>query len=165
MKLPKYSIDDVVYIAFWNNVMECIVKEIHITDSNINYKLQNKQKSIDVYLRNEDEIFETYDETIKFIQKRNLVDKIDNKEQDVIKYKNWVNELDFAIQNYTLCKTDICIKQYSSLTNGEDKILFNVTNEGSKIILEYIKKYFKEELDKRELELKKLKNEFENEYK
>ena len=28
MKQPKYTIDDVVYIAFWNNVIECIVKEI-----------------------------------------------------------------------------------------------------------------------------------------
>lgn len=163
MNRQKYNIDDVVYIAFWNNVIECIVKEIHITDSNINYKLQNKQKSIDVYLRNEDEIFETYDETMKFIQKRNLANKINDEESKAAEYRGWVSDLDYAINNYESCKTDISIIMQSNQTNGEDKRLFGVTNTGSKTLLEYIKKYFKEELDKRESELKKLKNEFKNE--
>lgn len=159
MNQQKYNIGDIVYIAFWDHIIECKVKEIHIT-SYIYYIVEEKKNLINLYNRREEEIFKTYDEAKKFIEKRNLIDKIDNKEKDAIKYKNWVNELDFAIQNYTLCKTDICIKQYSTSTNGEDKTLFNVTNDGSKTILEYIKKYFKEELDKRELELKKLKNEF-----
>ena len=157
MKQPKYTIDDVVYIAFWDNVIECIVKEIHITDSNTSYKLQNKQKSIDVYLRNEDEVFETIDKAEKFIQKRNLIDRINNEESKVAEYRGWVSELDYAINNHELCKIDISIIMQSNQTNGEDKALFNVTNTGSKTLLQYIKKYYEETLKSIEDTIEELK--------
>lgn len=158
MKQPKYTIDDVVYIAFWNNVIECIVKEIHITDSYINYKLQNKQKSIDVYLRNEDKVFETIDQAEKFIQKRNLIDRINNEESKVAEYRGWVLDLDYAIENYNNCRIEIKINLVSNQTNdGEDKKLFGVTNTGSKTLLQYIKKYYEETLKSIEDTIEELK--------
>lgn len=150
----KYDIEDIVYILDVNKVVECKIIEITKTIMSITYKL--KSKDFHTYCRPEHEVFESVEKANEWIDKLNLRRQIDNLKNEISDYQDWVSDLDFAIQHYEECETDIEIHLQSNQTNGREKKLFAVTNKGSKTLLENIKKYFKEEFDKREEKLGEL---------
>lgn len=151
----KYDIDNIVYISDTNKVIECKIIEITKTSMSITYKL--KSKDFHTYCKQEHEVFENIEKANEWINKVNLKLQIDTLKNKISDYQDWVSDLDFAIQHYEECETDIEIHLQSNQTNGREKKLFAVTNRSSKTLLENIKKYFKEELNKREKELEKLK--------
>lgn len=153
----KFKIGDIVYIIEdSNHIIQSIITQITITVDNIKYRLCDVNKK-SIYIRMEDEIFTSVSNADEYIFKHNLdkeIAKLENKTND---YRGWVANLDFAINNYERCETNIEIILKPTSTNEGDRRIFAVTNTGSKILLEYIKKYFKEILDKKEKELEKLK--------
>lgn len=159
MNKPKYYIDENVYITNAGNIIEGIVKEIHITETYIIYKIRDKQKDYYLFNMEEDEVFKTKEDVQKFIQKRDLISKIDQIEGKILDYQEWVSQLDKAIRNYESCETHITVKLLSNQTNGKDEKLISVINTSSKNLLEYLQKYYKEELEERENILEKLKKE------
>jgi hypothetical protein len=151
----KYDVEDIVYISDCNKVVECKIIEITKTIMSTTYKL--KSKDFHTYCRPEHEVFESVEKANEWINKLNLRLQINTLESKVCDYQRWVSDLDFAIQHYEECETNIEIHLPSNQTNKEDEILFAVTSTRSKTLLENIRKYFKEEFDKREKELIKLK--------
>lgn len=151
----KYDIEDKVYISDVNKVVECEIIEITKNIMSITYKL--KGKDFNIYYRPEHEVFESVEKANEWINKSNLRLQIDTLKNEVSDYQDWISDLDFAIQYYEECETDIEIRLQSNQTNGREKKLFAVTNRGSKVLLENIRKYFQEEFNKREKKLKELK--------
>lgn len=151
----KYDVEDIVYIADCNKAIECKIVEITKTVMSVTYKLVTND--FHEYKRPESEVFKNLEEVNEWISKSKLRFQIDDLNCKISEYQDWISELDYAIQNHENCETDMTIRLLSNQTNSKDKTIFSVTNSGSKILLEYIKKYFKEEFDKREKELIKLK--------
>ena len=151
----KYDIEDIVYISDCNKVIECEIIEITKTSMSITYKL--KSKDFHIYCRPEHEVFKNIEKVNEWINKLNLKLQIDTLNNAISKYQGWVSNLDFAIQHYESCETNIKINLQSNKTNEGNVTLFAVTNRNSKTLLENIRKYFKEELDRREKELEEFK--------
>ena len=112
-----------------------------------------------IYNRPEEKIFSNKDDVKKFIRKRNLADEINRIQSKVLNYREWISQLDIAIKNYEACKTDICVKMQSNFTNGSDNVLLNITSTNSKMLLEYLRKYFNDVLKELENEIEELKKE------
>jgi len=151
----KYDIENIVYISDTGKVVECEIIEITKNIMSITYKL--KSKDFHIYCRPEHEVFESVEKANEWINKLHSRLKIDALKDELLEYQNWLSDLDYAIQYYESCETDIKIRLQSNQTNEGDKILFSVTNRNTKKLLENIRKYFKEEFDKRELKLQRLK--------
>ena len=159
MNKLKYNINDTVYIADMSDIVEGIITEIHIVGTNISYKIKNKSKDYYIYNIPEEQVFSNKDDVKKFIRKRNLNDEINRVQSKASNYKEWVSNLDVAIKNYEACKTDICVKMQSNQTNGSDDVLLNITSTNSKMLLEYLRKYFNDVFKELENQIEELKKE------
>lgn len=159
MNQPKYGINDTVYVADIDDIVEGIITEIHIVGTNISYKIKDKNENCYTYNRPEEQVFSNKDDAKKFIRKCNLNDEINRIQSKASDYREWVSKLDVAIKNYEACKTDICIKKQSNYTNGNDDVLLNVTSTNSKVLLEYLRKYVNDILEELENEIEELKKE------
>lgn len=153
--MEKYNINEEVYIVYCDKIIKCKVTEITKNASGVTYRLLGEDK-ID-YLRVESTVYKNTEEANNYIRKLHHIEKINKMNIKICDYQDWVSNLDFAIQHYENCETNIKITLPSNQTNKGDEILFAVTNRGSKVLLENIKKYFKEELDRREKELEEFK--------
>ena len=153
----KHNINDIVYIYNNISIIECIVKEIHITDSNIKYRVQNKQYDYEFYNVEENEIFNNQQDAQKFIQEKNLINKINDKKLQIAQGKEWISDLNYAIQNHKSCKININIIKMSGHTNINDVCIFSVTAIESKTLLQYIKKYYEEMIKSIENTIEELK--------
>lgn len=91
------------------------------------------------------------------VRSRGVYEPIEYSDDIYLNPKKWVSELDFAIKNHDRCETIMKTVLLSNETNGNDTTVFAVNNQGSKKLLDYIRKYFKEELDRREKELEEFK--------
>lgn len=156
-KIEKYNINEEVYIVYCDEIIKCKVTEITKNASGVTYRLLGEDKI--EYLRVESTVYKNTEEANNFIRKCEYNRKINTMNIEICDYQKWVSSLDMAIQKYENCKTDIKITLISNETNSSDKKLFGVTNTGSKQLLEYIRKYYKEQLDIRVKELDKFKEE------
>ena len=154
--IEKYNINEEVYIVYDLKIVKCRVIEITKNSSSIKYQLLGEDKV--EYLRFESAVYKDKEEANNYIIECEYNRKINTMNIEISDYQGWVSDLDFAIQNHKNCNTDMKITLISNQTNGEDKVIFSVTNTGSKQLLENIRKYFKEELDKRVKELEEFKN-------
>lgn len=151
----KYDVEDTVYILDYNRVVECKIIEITKSIMSITYKLVTN--NFIEYKRPESEVFKNEEEANKWASKLKLKSQINDLNCEISEYKDWISELDYAIQNYENCETDMTIRLLSNQTNGKDEIIFAVKNSGSKTLLECIKKYFEGVFNKKEKELIRLK--------
>lgn len=156
--MEKYNINDEVYIVYCDKIIKCKVTEITKNASGVTYRLLGEDKI--EYLRVESTVYKNTEEADHYIKECLYNRKVNMMEFEISNYQKWVSELDFAIKNHDRCETIMKTVLISSETNGNDKAtIFAVNNQGSKKLLDYIRKYFKEELDRREKELEEFKEE------
>lgn len=153
--MEKYSINEKVYIVYCDKIIKCKVTEIIKNASGVTYGLLGEDKI--EYLRVESTVYKNTEEANNFIRKCEYNHKINTINIEICDYQKWVSSLDIAIQKYENCKTDIKITLISNETNSSDKVIFSVTSTRSKKLLENIREYFKEQLNKREKELEEFK--------
>lgn len=157
--MEKYNLNEKVHIVHCNKVIKCKVIEITKNASGVKYQLLDENVfGKHEYLRLESEVFKNEEEANNYIRKLHYQEKVSEMNIEICDYQKWVSSLDLAIQKHKNCKTDIKITLMSNETNSSDEVIFNVTNTGSKQLLENIRKYNKEELDKRVKELEEFKN-------
>lgn len=157
--MEKYSLNKEVYIVHCNKVIKCKVIEITKNASGVKYQLLDENVfGKHEYLRLEPEVFQNEEEANNYIRKLHYQEKVSEMNIEICDYQEWVSNLDLAIQKHENCKTNMKITLISNETNTSDEVIFSVTNTGSKLLLENIRKYFKEELDKRVKELEEFKN-------
>lgn len=156
--MEKYNINDEVYIVYCDKIIKCKVTEITKNINDIKYKLLGENK--EEYINSESTVYKNTEEADHYIKECLYNRKVNMMEFEISNYQKWVSELDFAIKNHDRCETIMKTVLISSETNGNDKAtIFAVNNQGSKKLLDYIRKYFKEELDRREKELEEFKEE------
>lgn len=153
--MEKYGLNEEVYIVHYNKVIKCKVIEITKNASGVKYQLLVENVR---YLRLEPEVFKNEEEANNYIRKLHYEEKVNEMNIEICNYQEWVSNLDLAIQKHENCQTNMKITLMTNETNSSDKVIFSVTNTGSKQLLENIRKYFKEELDRREKELEEFKN-------
>ena len=155
-KIEKYNINDEVYIVLYDSkIIKCKVIEITKNAQYIKYQLLGEDKN--EYVNTEQTVFRDIDEANNYIKQCEYNNKINTMESEIVEYQNWVSILDYALKNYNNCRTIIETDLISNQTNESDKTIFSVTNTGSKQLLEYIRKYYKEQLDIRVKELDEFK--------
>ena len=155
-KIEKYNINDEVYIVTYDlKIIKCKVIEITKNAQYIKYQLLGEDKN--EYINSEQNVFRDIDEANNYIKQCEYNNKINTIESKIVEYQNWVSNLDYALKNYNNCRTIIETYLISNHTNESDKKIFGVTNTGSKQLLEYIRKYYKEQLDIRVKELDEFK--------
>lgn len=157
--MEKYNLNEEVYIVHYKKIIKCKVIEITKNANGITYQLlaENAFEKVK-YLRLEPEVFKNVEEANNYIRKLYYEEKVDEMNIEICNYQEWVSSLDLAIQKHEYCETNMKITLMTHETNSSDEVIFSVTNTGSKKLLENIRKYFKEELDRREKELEEFKN-------